>query len=138
MSAGGNKNALNREIGADGKREWSFGLLDCFNACGLCCWATWCPCVVYCKSKQRLRSLQDHGVPLSGDGERYNNDCCIYGLLNIPGYGWVLQIKTRSDIRNRYGIRGDTTGDCLASCLCNPCALTQERRELELEERSLQ
>ena len=31
MSAGGNKNALNREIGVDGKREWSFGLFDSFN-----------------------------------------------------------------------------------------------------------
>jgi Cys-rich protein (TIGR01571 family) len=37
----------------------------------------------------------------------------------------------------RYGIRGDVIGDCLASCLCNPCALTQERREIELEEESL-
>jgi len=82
--------------------------------------------------------LQDHGAPLQGGGERYSDDCWIYGLLNIPGYGWVLQINTRSDIRNRYGIRGDTTGDCLASCLCNPCTLTQERREIELEEQSLQ
>jgi hypothetical protein len=36
MKVGGNKNALNREIGEDGKRDWSFGLFDCRNACGLC------------------------------------------------------------------------------------------------------
>ena len=36
MKAGGKKNALDREIGADGKREWSFGLFDCFSACNIC------------------------------------------------------------------------------------------------------
>jgi hypothetical protein len=36
MSAGGSKNALNRPIGPDGKRNWSYGLFDCFSACGLC------------------------------------------------------------------------------------------------------
>jgi hypothetical protein len=38
VNAGGNKNALNREIGIDGMREWSYGLLDCFDECGLCTW----------------------------------------------------------------------------------------------------
>ncbi|KAI0305344.1 PLAC8-domain-containing protein [Multifurca ochricompacta] len=137
MSAGGgNKNTLNREVGVDGKRDWSFGLFDCFSECGLCCWATWCPCVVYGKNKERLRNLQDQGVPLPGGGERHTDDCCVYGALNFPGYGWVLQISTRADIRNRYGIRGDGNGDCFASGCCTPCALTQERREIELEEKS--
>jgi hypothetical protein len=36
VNAGGNKNALNREIGTDGMRGWSYGLFDCFNECGLC------------------------------------------------------------------------------------------------------
>jgi len=44
---------------------------------------------------------------------------------------------SRSDIRSRYGIRGEGIGDCLNSLFCRPCALTQERRELELEEGSI-
>lgn len=36
MVAGGNKNALNRPVGPDGKRDWTYGLFDCFDACGLC------------------------------------------------------------------------------------------------------
>jgi hypothetical protein len=36
MQEGGNKNANNRPIGPDGKRDWSFGLFDCFGRCGLC------------------------------------------------------------------------------------------------------
>ena len=36
MAAGGNRNALNREVGLDGRRDWSFGLFDCISDCGLC------------------------------------------------------------------------------------------------------
>ena len=43
---------------------------------------------------------------------------------------------SRTDIRNRYSIRGQGNEDCLSSVFCPPCALTQERRELELEEGS--
>lgn len=36
MSIGGNRNALNREIGSDGKRDWSFDLIDTKSPCDLC------------------------------------------------------------------------------------------------------
>jgi hypothetical protein len=36
MGAGGNRNALNLEVGADGQRNWSHGLFDCTEDCGLC------------------------------------------------------------------------------------------------------
>ncbi len=111
MAAGGNRNVLNREIGVgDGRRDWSFGLFDCTSECGLCmstslvkhklsdpvslagCWATWCPCVVYTKNKQRLRHLQTQGIPLPGGGERYNLDCCIYGCLAPISYAAILNV----------------------------------------------
>lgn len=43
---------------------------------------------------------------------------------------------SRTDIRSHYEIRGESTDDCLASLFCHSCALTQEGRELELEEKS--
>lgn len=46
----------------------------------------------------------------------------------------VAQIRTREEIRERYGIRSSLVNDCLVSWCCNPCSLTQERREIELEE----
>jgi Cys-rich protein (TIGR01571 family) len=49
-----------------------------------------------------------------------------------------FQIHTRERVRERYGIRGDSTEDCATSWYCRPCALTQERREIELEEGSFQ
>ncbi|KAH8981350.1 PLAC8 family-domain-containing protein [Lactarius hatsudake] len=136
MAAGGNRNALNREVGADGLRDWSFGLFDCTSECGLCCWATWCPCVVYSKDKQRFQHLQIRGTPLPGGGERFNDTCCIYGCLLPTGYAWVLNIDTRTNIRGRYSIRGGYTNDSFTTWCCHPCSLTQERREIELEENS--
>ncbi|KAF8257531.1 PLAC8 family-domain-containing protein [Lactarius quietus] len=136
MAAGGNRNLLNREVGVDGLRDWSFGLFKCTDECGLCCWSTFCPCVVYTKNKQRLRHLQDHGTPLPGGGGRYTTECSIYGCLILPGYSWVLLIGNRESIRSRYSIRGGTLDDCLTTWCCRSCALTQERREIELEENS--
>jgi len=49
-----------------------------------------------------------------------------------------IQIGGRSDIRTRYNIRGGAVEDCLTSCFCDPCSLTQERREIELEENSFE
>ena len=36
MGAGGNRNALNREVGVDGQRDWSHGLFSCIEDCRLC------------------------------------------------------------------------------------------------------
>ena len=115
--------------------------------------------MVYSKNKQRLYSLQTHGTPLAGGGETYDSNCCIYGGLDLTGYSWIMQVcsdvnkmygdiislthavhrvqlRTREELRERYGIRGAPFGDCLSSWCCRPCALTQERREIELEESS--
>jgi len=47
------------------------------------------------------------------------------------------QNRQRAEERERYGIRGSRCGDRFASRCCQACALTQERREIELEENSL-
>jgi hypothetical protein len=41
MGAGGNRNALNRELGVDGQRDWSYGLFSCTEDCGLCMSTIW-------------------------------------------------------------------------------------------------
>ena len=35
-AAGGNRNVLNLETGADGQRDWSHGLFSCSEDCRLC------------------------------------------------------------------------------------------------------
>jgi len=139
MQVGGNRNAAGCPIGPDGKRSWSFGLFNCFSRCDLCFWSSWCPCVVFSKNKQRLHSLQQRGTPLAGDGETFDGHCAIYGGINIlTCYGWIMQLRSREEVRERYGIRGGPFEDLLSSCIFRACALTQERREIELEEGSFQ
>ena len=64
MVAGGNRNANNYPIGADGKRDWSFGLFDCFNSCGTCT----CHHQPFHILTDSLfnRRLSEHLVPLCG------------------------------------------------------------------------
>ena len=57
---------------------------------------------------------------------------------HLSGRPCFLQIHTRTEARERYSIRGDTYTDCLTTWLCRPCSLTQERREIELEEGSFE
>ena len=45
-------------------------------------------------------------------------------------------VATRKEIRARYRICADQYDDHFASLFCHTCALTQERREIELEEGS--
>ncbi|KAF8467965.1 PLAC8-domain-containing protein [Russula ochroleuca] len=123
MRVGGSKNANNCPIGDDGKRDWSFGLFGCFSTWGLCCQTYWYSWADRHKNKQRLRHLQIHGTPLPGGGE--------IGILGFKG-----AMKSRAEARERYGIRGSGCDDCLIMCFCTPCAVTQLRREIELEEGS--
>jgi Cys-rich protein (TIGR01571 family) len=121
------------------------------------CFSAVCPCIVYSRNRQHLRSLQYQGTPLLAEGEKIDEHCCIYCGLVITGYQWLLhvrpedvecmifrlipgcvQVRPREEIRERYGIRGGPFQDCLISWFCRSCALTQEHREIELEERNFQ
>lgn len=94
--------------------------------------------MVYGQNKRRYEHLKDHGIPDPEAGGSCGGDCWVHCLLtSFTGFGWILQIPLRGSVRNRYSIQGGTFGDCCSSFWCNPCALTQESREIELEEKSV-
>ncbi|KAF7289431.1 HD domain-containing protein [Mycena chlorophos] len=137
MKAGGNRNALGKPMNSDGKREWSHGLCDCFSACGTCCYACWCPCIVHGKNKQRVAHLEDKGSPEPDGGSCCSGACWAHCCLQtFFGLGCILQCMNRGEIRGRYAIEGGCCGDCLASLCCSACDLTQVSREIQLEEQS--
>ncbi|PFH47899.1 hypothetical protein AMATHDRAFT_66586 [Amanita thiersii Skay4041] len=138
VGPGGNRNAKNVPFNPNGKRDWSNGICDCFDDCGTCLMAWFCPCMVYAQVKQRLEYLNQRGIPdPERGGSGCNGDCMVHGLLSAClGIGWVLQISNRGSVRHRYSIEGGGCGDCCTVCWCSPCQLTQESREIELEERS--
>ncbi|KIJ90698.1 hypothetical protein K443DRAFT_116247, partial [Laccaria amethystina LaAM-08-1] len=63
VPGGGNRNALNLPVEAEGKRNWSHGLCDCLgdmNTCAL--------------SRRRLDYLKAHGTPDPQRGNRCSSD----------------------------------------------------------------
>ncbi|KAF8480030.1 PLAC8 family-domain-containing protein [Russula ochroleuca] len=136
-NGGGDRNLLRIPVLGNGLRSWSFGLFDCFSDLPTCVLSMCCCCYVYSRNKQRFVHLETHGVPLRAPPGRYNHDCISYVCLQCClGAGWGLQAISRSDVRRRYGIRGDAFNDVLTSGCCVPCELVQEHREIQLEESS--
>ncbi|KAG9003533.1 hypothetical protein FRB94_003053 [Tulasnella sp. JGI-2019a] len=132
---GGNRNALNKPFNTSGDREWSYGLCDCCSDFGTWCLSCWCPCMQYSKNKTRLEFLDRNGRPEPNGGEACGSGCWTYGCLAAwCGLGWIMQIGTRHDVRQRYRVEGGTCGDVFFSACCHSCALTQESREIKLEE----
>ena len=84
----------------------------------------------------RLSRLLLHGCALFLLGVPGMSDQWTGSVPSIPQFLRGAQMGSRTEIRNHYEIRGESTDDCLASLCCRSCALTQEGRELELEEKS--
>ncbi|KAJ7282035.1 PLAC8-domain-containing protein [Mycena rebaudengoi] len=139
VGSGGNRNAANKPINSNGKRDWSNGLFDCFSSFGTCCFACWCPCVVYGQNKQRMNHLRDYGSPDPDAGSFGNGACMAHCCLTFcTGFGGaILQAIHRGEVRSRYSVDGSGIVDCLASFCCSACDLTQVSGEIELEEKSI-
>ncbi|KAF8960431.1 PLAC8 family-domain-containing protein [Flammula alnicola] len=133
---GGNRNAMNMPVDHDG-REWSHGICSCMSDCGICCKATFLPCIVYGKNKHRYEHLNSTGTPDPAHGGGCCSGSCLsYGIFSICGLGFLFQMTNRGHVRRRYNIKGGGCNDCCTSFWCAPCELVQESRELELEENS--
>jgi len=134
---GGNRNAYNKPYNAKGQRDWSFRLCDCFSSCQTCLYACCCPCIAYGQNISRLRNLEIRGIPHPKGGEVITPECLTYlGFLHFA-VPCCYAVIGRKEIRERYSIEGNACQDCLHQCFCIPCAITQESREIDLEERSL-
>jgi len=135
--AGGNLNSKNVPLDGNGERDFSFDLFGCLDDPMTCIFAWFLPCTIYGKNKSRLEHLQQGQVHPDG-GEILGPDTITYGALTFCcQLGWIIGMQNREAIRQRYHIRGDPATDCLLSWACAPCTLTQQSREIELEEQSL-
>ena len=92
---------------------------SCFDVWGTCCLGTWCPCILYGKTRARFQtpSLPREQLPSCSGA------CCGYAtvlLFCAPFqciFGWIQ----RGDIRAKYGIEGNGCMDCLAHTFCDCC-----------------
>ncbi|TFK59457.1 PLAC8-domain-containing protein [Pluteus cervinus] len=150
---GGNRNLKNLPYDAQGLREWSFEILDCCGDSETCLAALLCPCVMHSANEKRHQYLETHGTYDPEHGGPWCSEncwdyvvkmgvaifvgCCTGGLACCCRMPCLTQISPRQRLRARYNIVGTPSTDCTAAILCSSCALTQESRELELEEMSL-
>ncbi|KAJ1292847.1 hypothetical protein BS78_01G021500 [Paspalum vaginatum] len=105
-----------------GGSQWSSGLFDCFDDCGLCCLTCWCPCVTF----GRVAEIVDRGATSCGTGG------ALYALLAyLTGCQWIYSCTYRAKMRAQFGLPDVPCCDCLVHFCCEPCALCQQYRELK-------
>eukprot|EP00287_Rhodomonas_sp_CCMP768_P010166 CAMPEP_0196740268 /NCGR_PEP_ID=MMETSP1091-20130531/30816_1 /TAXON_ID=302021 /ORGANISM="Rhodomonas sp., Strain CCMP768" /LENGTH=208 /DNA_ID=CAMNT_0042085333 /DNA_START=21 /DNA_END=645 /DNA_ORIENTATION=- len=111
--------------------EWATGIFDCLGETGdpslspgkLLFYAAFCPCLLY-----------GQNVMMIDPDERA--ECVIpdasvrYGMLHFVCCGWFVQADTRSLVRRQSEIDNSNMTDVYYSCLCSPCALVQERKQI--------
>ncbi|KAJ7445903.1 PLAC8-domain-containing protein [Mycena latifolia] len=137
LGAGGSRNFKSMAI-VDGEREWSNDIFDCC-ADPLTFVVSWfVPCIIYGRNRARFQALESYGAVSSDpvDG-LVGGDSFMYCAAQCFGLGGIVGMIGRGQTRARYGISGSGCNDCMLSCCCAPCELTQESREIELEEQSL-
>ncbi|KAM0756364.1 PLAC8-domain-containing protein [Meredithblackwellia eburnea MCA 4105] len=123
-------------VGEDGKRDFRFGVFDCFEDMSSCL-IGWClPCVMYGQSEERFNSVKDgRANPNAGSG--IGGDCCLFLCASYCMLGGLLVYFQRDKIQKQFGIRSEAT-DIVWSCCCPCCANIQQYKELEAIEQGIQ
>ncbi|XP_056619426.1 cornifelin homolog [Triplophysa dalaica] len=93
---------------SSGSTDWSSGVCDCCDDCGICLCGTFIPCALGCKV------AQDH-----------DETCC---LPFLPG----AMVALRTSIRDKYQINGTLCDDWLIMSCLGPCGLCQMAREQKM------
>ncbi|KAK3148845.1 hypothetical protein QOZ80_3AG0209440 [Eleusine coracana subsp. coracana] len=102
--------------------QWSSGLFDCFDDCGLCCLTCWCPCITF----GRVAEIVDRGASSCGTSG------ALYALLGaLTGCQWIYSCTYRQKMRAQFGLADAPCCDCCVHFCCEACALCQEYKELK-------
>lgn len=95
-------------------------LFSCFDDPETCLIACCFPCVIYGKNHQRITQKPDSIA-----------DACVYFWAVICGITCCVGGSGRGAVRVVRGIDGGCCEDCCIHLWCSPCALTQEKLELD-------
>ncbi|KAK1964792.1 PLAC8 family protein [Colletotrichum sublineola] len=106
-------------------QQWQSGLMNC-GPCDTCIVGTCLPCLLVGKTSERLRD------PTMQTYEAINTDCLLmFGISFFTGCGWVYAMMKRTEIRERFGIRGSGFSDCCVTYWCSCCAVIQHDKEVQ-------
>ncbi|EAY02871.1 putative Cys-rich domain containing protein [Trichomonas vaginalis G3] len=90
--------------------EFSYGLLSCFEDCGVTVYVCFCLDCALANNWAMTRS----------------ESCNLCHLCCLVSPYWTRQV-----IRTRRHMRRETFGDCLVMVCCLPCMICQDQRELK-------
>ena len=124
--------------------DWSNELSSCWSAywgcdCSPDCCLAFDASLGMCVLPKKFGSNNNH-VELIGriaSALGINELCpliCLAWSQVLPGTGAIGRSCIRTKVRQAKGIDGNRCTDCLVHCMCGPCALYQEAKELNIGE----
>ncbi|XP_057845075.1 cell number regulator 1-like [Cryptomeria japonica] len=114
---------------------WASDIFACTEDPSNCCLTLWCPCVTF----GQIAEIVDEGSTSCVVSGGIHGVLCltgyalagVYGPICLTGLGWCYSCMYRTKMRAKYNLAETPCGDCLLHCLCEPCALCQEYKELK-------
>ena len=76
------------------------------------------------------------GLPIFG--RKFVNNtaqCAAFCGMACVGLSWILPLTNRGDVREKYDLAGNDCKDCLCTCFCGLCDISQQDKEVEYRER---
>ncbi|CAD2218182.1 PLAC8 family, putative [Angomonas deanei] len=112
------------EAVAGASRPWHYGICHCCSDCNSCIEA-WC--CSYCQISRQYNMIRK-GKP------EIDWLCCLgmaFGTMCIATFVlWIGACMVRQRVRDRYGIEGNSCGDCCVTCWCTSCSVQQQLLEM--------
>ncbi|KAI9761856.1 MAG: hypothetical protein M4579_000796 [Chaenotheca gracillima] len=105
-------------------QDWHESFWDCCSPSSTCCMGYWCPCVLFGRTYDRLED------PTLANHSAFNMNCLGCCVIGSCGFGWVLQMMKRGDLRRKYNLDGSGLGDCIRPYCCPCCTIIQEEKEV--------
>lgn len=95
--------------------EFQHGIMGCFDNCGLCVMAYFCPCIVWGRT-----------------AEKVGESCCLCGAaLFFPIANLYSLVSIRGKVREAKGIDGSCCNDLLCTLFCGFCMMVQAAQEMD-------
>ncbi|CCX07369.1 PLAC8 family-domain-containing protein [Pyronema domesticum] len=112
--------------------KWENSLFSCFSNMNTCMMATFCPCILFGRTRYRLRHP-------SLDGHNCCNFACFTQCICISTpISCIQRMMQRKEIREKHNLEGGCCGDCMKSCFCSCCELAQEENEVLMKQSKAQ
>ncbi|KAK4892736.1 hypothetical protein LTR27_008835 [Elasticomyces elasticus] len=118
-------------VDASDDEEWRNGI--CSHICGAddcnSCLASWfCACFMFGRVDYRLKRFPSQN---KDDFDLCNAACGLLCLSGCVHLGFFPVLLMRQETRKKFGIKGNSCTDCLASWCCLPCTIGQMNTELK-------